>query len=353
VLARLQEGGVTTMDPWAAAFFIGVYVSLAICVYACIRIGLATGFTKFLINLGLLLLFAVAHWLLESWANTVAPFYSYPQNVFPDMIPHFDWGAFGFGPPDDCCNQAPSPKISATIPLSGSIITFCLLWTARLLLTTTRWMQPYRPVIAPFMVGLVALVLDGFLDPVLAISNSCGCVGVSEVLHPGLGFWQWFTRPEFADYWFDIPLFNFANWYAFPAAMAALVLWLGWARMAISGGPVSFVDGLLRTVILLSLAAVLITAPGKEPPTVQISFIVMLITISVYIIVRDWGSYKRDNPFRWEFVVPMLFYFLYPIVALIGAGVFPISTATLVLALVALALMSVGLWYVFSPYSAP
>lgn len=335
------------MGPWQLAWFLGVYVSLFLCIYACLRIGYTTGWARGLFNLFLLVLFAICHWLLESWANLVAPFYTYPQSIFPDMIPHFDFSTLGFSSPEDLCAQQPSRKVSATIPLSGSIITFCLMWTARLLLTTSLWKQPYRPLIVPLMAALAALLVDLFMDPVLAISNSCDpMVGI---VHQGMGYWDWFTRPSFVDFWFHVPLFNYANWYAFPGTMAAIAVLLGWLHNAITSSNWNTTEFLLYSFIILCFSLVMVTAPDVEPPLVQFTFIVIVIAISLYFIYRDWGTYKRNNPFRWEFVLPILFYAIYSLAALFFSGVFPLSSSLLLILAVLVGVLVVG-WWITRPY---
>ncbi len=336
------------MALWPMIFTVGVYLSLLLCLYACVRIGMIEGWITGLLQFVMLAGFAVLHWLLESWAHVSAPFYDYPQNVFWDMIPNFDWSWFGFAPPRDACAQAVVGGISATVPLSGAIICFCLLWTARLLLTTPVWLASYRPAIAPFMVALIAMLFDGYLDPVAAISMDCQ--PIPEQLHAGLGFWIWHTEPRFADVWFSIPLFNFASWYAFPATVTAAALLLGWAANAIIlGNSVAIFDGVLRLIILLALLTVAVTAPGAKPPIEAVVFIVGLIVISLFIVWRDRATYKTDNPWRWELVLPMLFYLLFPLAALFFSGTF-VLVDTLVLAAAALMLFVICLAAVISPY---
>jgi len=335
------------MTTWAIVFAVGVYLSLIACLFACIRIGLMLGWFQGLLQLLVLIGFGLMHWLLESWAGVKAPFYTYPPSSYVDMVPPFDWSGMGATPPNDPCGQPPGAWIPACIPISGAIITFCLLWTARLLLTTAVWFQPYRPIIAPFMVALVALVLDGYLDPVLATSMNCDAR--PEIVRNALSLWIWHTEPRFADMWFSIPLFNFASWYAFPATMVSLVLLLGWAGNAISGGSPSLIDGLLRAVIFIAMLTVSMTAPGANPPSTQIAFILPIIVISLMVVWNDRSTYKYDNPWRWEFVLPMFFYLLYPVAALLFSGIFPLASS-LQLLFVTLVLVFIGGFYVVSPY---
>ena len=283
------------MALWPMIFTVGVYLSLLLCLYACVRIGMTEGWITGLLQFVMLAGFAVLHWLLESWAHVSAPFYDYPQNLFWDMIPNFDWSKFGFAPPLDPCAQAVTGGISATVPLSGAIICFCLLWTARLLLTTPVWLASYRPAIAPFMVALIAMLFDGYLDPVAAISVNCQ--PLPELLHAGLGFWTWHTEPRFADVWFSIPLFNFASWYAFPATVTAAALLLGWAANAIIlGNPVAIFDGVLRLIILLALLTVAVTAPGAKPPVEAVAFIVGLIADQPVHRLARQGDVQDGQP---------------------------------------------------------
>ncbi len=334
------------MGVWELAWFVGVYVALLVCIFACVRIGYSIGWLHGFFNFVMLVLFAVCHWLLESWANVVAPFYEYPQTIFPDMVHHFQFGA---SMPDDPCARMQSPKVSATIPISGAVITFCFMWTARLLLSTALFKQPYRPAIVPLIAALCALGLDLFLDPTLSVSNSCPNGAPSETIHPGLGYWVWYTRASFADYWFSIPLFNYANWYAFPATMAAIVVLLGWARNAIVTSNPTIVEGFLYLILVIAFGLITITAPDAEPPIQQFYFILAVIAFSLGFIYRDWSTYKRNNPFRWEFVLPLLFYLLYPVLALFFSSAFALTTA-IVLIIVALFLTLLGIWFITRPY---
>lgn len=334
------------MTGWSIAFTVGVYVSLVICLFACFRIGVMHGWLQGLLQLLVLIIFAVVHWALELFAAYRAPFYGYPNSHYVDWVPLFDWTMFGVGQLEHPCGH-PLKGIPACIPISGAIIIFCSLWTARLLLTTTVLYQLYRPVLAVFMVALVALALDGYLDPIVATSFDCSPEPV--VVRQALGLWHWYTQPQFADVWFSIPLFNFASWYALPATLVAFLMLFGWAANAITSGGASFLDGVLRGAIALAMATLFFSAPGANPPYAQVAVIVLVILISLWFIWRDRNTYNTHNAWRWEFVLPMFFYLLYPIAVLLFAGVFPFA-ASLTLVLVTIVLFLLAAFYVVSPY---
>jgi len=324
------------MSVWHWAWLIGVYLAVLSCVIAIIRIGLLSGWNEGLKQVLVFVGFAFAYWFLESWAIVRAPFYLYPP-AFPDMIPFFPFpssiaSSAALAHP---CAQMPE-MISASIPLSAAVITFTLMWTARLLLGAA-WLMTYKPNVIALSVGTSTLFLDLSLDPVLALSKDC----MAKVVHPGLGFWHWYTDPSFADFWFRIPLYNFASWYAAPALLVAVVILIAGA-LAIT----TATDMLLRGLIVFLVGAIFFTAPGANPPIPQIMLVLFLVLVGLYHLFKDWSTYIRNNPFRWELILPLLFFFLYPLVALLLSGTGPLFPLLIVSAVVA----AVGAVYTFTPY---
>ena len=346
------------MNAWAWGWYIGVYVAVFICLWAIVKIWLTLGWKTGAANLLIFAAFAFIFWMVESFANIHAPFYSYPPlgaylQVFPDLIPHFPWSALGVTASDLAmthpCAQTPSSYLSATIPLSAAVICFCLMWTARLLLDQF-WTQPFRPAIAPFMVGLVALLLDLYLDPVLSNAHDCVASTVGggfsfPLVHGGLDYWRWFADPSLGDtWWFEIPIFNFAVWFSAPVLLVSLVVLFTWLV-----SPTSAQDFFLRSAVALGAGIVVFTSPGAQMPTAQIAAVMAAILLAVYIILGDWKTYRRNNPWRWELVLPMLFYFLYPLLALLFAPGIPLTVGLLVASLI---FSFVGIVFVLAPYRA-
>jgi uncharacterized membrane protein HdeD (DUF308 family) len=103
---------------------------------------------------------------------------------------------------------------------------------------------------------------------------------------------------------------------------------------------------MVRTLILGLLAAIFFTSPGANPPTVQGYAVLLLVIVGIYYVVSDWSTYKRNNAWRWELILPLLFFVLYPIAALLFGAV-PMSIPLLVAALVLGAGCAI---YTFSPY---
>lgn len=340
-------------------FMIGAYIAALCCIYACIREARIAGdwrrgLTQFLILVG----FAVLFWVLESWANHRAPFYTYPP-IFPDMIRHFQpswlpsWLAHLFAPggPDPCA-QTPSPKVSASIPISGACITFCLMWTARQLLGRSGWAsEPFVPVTAPILVGLGALLLDAILDPILATSYGCPPPPIAT-LHPGHGFWTWHTDRHLVDVWFKIPLFNYVTWYAVPAILVAVVVLGGWLRLLLyRPSAANFRDGALRAFILTMIAVILYVSPTyANAATLQLLLLATIIILSVAVLITGWPYYVRTNPPRWEFVVPMAFYFLFPVFSFLVTRSFLPRLDHIFLLVLSLVFAAVGIFFVISPY---
>lgn len=329
---------------------IGAYGALACCLYACYRFWRDEGWFYGLVQLLVLIGFGVLYWLLESWANHRAPFYNYPSGLFPDMIPHFNPGV-AIGSPDPCV-QSPSARISLSIPISGACITFCLMWTARQLVGVANWYADYRnAIVAPILVGAAALLMDSVLDPVLASSYSCNIP--IEQLHPGAGFWTWHTGDHLADIWFNVPLYNFSVWFAGPAILVAVMYLVHWIILLIRFGIVSADprQGLLRSFVLTMVVMVFYVSPTSANDTVaQIAMMVLIISSSVGVLIAKWPSFVRNNPYKWYFVVPLTFYFVFPLLLMLfGQGFVPMMDHLQLLG-VATVVAVAGIYLAVSPY---
>lgn len=344
------------MGFWEWVYFVCVYLSVLICLVAAFKIGKANGWRDGLLELLILVGFAVAYWLLESFAHHSAPFYVYPH-VFPDMVPFFDLSSYVNAQPH-VCDQHGFNKISLTVPFLEMSMTYCLMWTAKLLLRPQGWVNsPHATAVAPFIVGLMALELDATLDPIVSESFTCSPV---ELNHVGMGFWKWFANPEMANFWYGIPMFNYGAWFAAPVILVIAVLLINWIYelfLYLKGlfiGPAyplpSVVTGLFQLALLVAFLALHLTSPGTNPPYTQSAIMLVAIVVSLVIVYRKIGTYDRNNPFRWEFVVPLLLIFILPVPMLFASGSFNLAQDWL-LALLTVVFAVIAVIFALSPYS--
>lgn len=337
------------MDTWHVLLLVVAYGSAVSCVYAALRIGLASGWGAGLRQLLVFLAFVLLYYLLESWAHHRVPYYHYPP-VFPDMVPTFPWDAVpGFpGPAPSACTIQPPPDagISLLIPLLEASLTFSVMWTARLLAVPV--------LLQPFLAGLVHLALDGFLDPVIAWSYDCA---IGEQIETGLGFWHWYVTDRLGPDWFGIPLFNFAAWYAAPVILVSLAYLARWIRAYLawragsgSGGPPapSPLEGAFLTIVSIGFSVLFLLAPTYPWPIEKQGLLLLLfVLLTLAAVVWHIPVYVHDNPFRWEFVFPQLAGLVYPLLAMILNGHI---LAIPYLWIVALVTVPLVLYYSISPY---
>jgi hypothetical protein len=329
---------------------VAAYGAALSCVYACIRIGRIQGFGAGLRQLVIFLGFAVLYYLLESWAHHRIPHYFYPP-VFADMVPTFPWSSLSGFPAAaaSSCTVQPPPGagISLSIPLAEASLTFSVMWTAQLLAAPA--------LLQPFLVGLVHLAIDAFLDPVLAWSYDCMS---GDRIETGLGFWHWFVNEDLGAEWFGIPLFNFAAWYAAPIILVSLArlidwirAWLAWrAAGAIGAEPQpSTLEGVFLTIVFTTFSILFLLAPSAPWPLDQ-QWMVLLGAVLATLAAVVWHvpSYVHTNAFRWELVLPQLMFLVYPLLAVILTGLVPTIPY---LWLVALVTVPLALWYSISPYT--
>lgn len=348
------------MGPWEYLYFIGTYACLAICVYAAFQRRKDESWGKVFVDLFILALFIVAYWLLESIAHVSAPFYGYPP-IFPDMVGYFDWSRFGITTSEPVLRHAcmkvveSFPTMSMTIPILETCVTYSVMWTGRLLLTKYNWGHSFQTLaIVPFLAGLVTLLLDGFLDPIVSQSFSCT---VPVVLHhEGLGYWRWFANEDLANVWFGIPAFNYAAWYAAPVLLITFVLFFRWARDLLdywrgeSDEKPSFTHGLRLLCVMLAALVLHVTAPDHEPPVIQIVTMIVAILVSLAVVLKHRGQYVRNHAFRWEFVVPQVFFFSLPVFQLFLTGTFK-GIMWPVLLPITIVFAITGIWFAFTPYT--
>ena len=97
--------------------------------------------------------------------------------------------------------------------------------------------------------------------------------------------------------------------------------WVLYLR-GISSQQPSLLHGLARLAIFVSFLVVHVTAPDHQPPWEQIAAIVLAIVISLIVVLKHRGQYDRNHAFRWEFVLPQVFFFSLPVFQLFLTGKF-------------------------------
>jgi hypothetical protein len=207
------------------------------------------------------------------------------------------------------------------------------------------------------MVGLMALFLDAFLDPIISVSFTCTPTTLN---HVGMGYWQWYAEADLANAWYGIPAFNYAAWYAAPVLLVTLVMLARWIWQVIqyfiaqySGIPTpvpSFMTGLFQLVVAIAFFVIVVSAPDADPADEQLQAIRTAMVLSFLIVLAYRSTYDRNNAFRWEFVVPQLFFFSLPLLMLLFSGNFDFSQDSQLLVL-SVFLVIAGFYFALSPYS--
>lgn len=351
-------------------FAYGTYLAALLCFVFCFREWWYGGWKHGLKQLVMLVFFGFAFWLLESWAGVRAPFYEYqPPNSFPHIIPRADFlplagffssmglgslaGLFGPGPAaySNLCAILPYPDtIPLCIPVAGACIAFCLLWTVRLLVNSKGFAyEPFAPLLAPWIVGLMAFWLDLSLDPVLA--HTLNCVSLPGETHPGLQFWTWHADGSLGDIWFHVPIYNYGVWYASPAILTAIAILAQWLYLKLTGASVSTNDGVFRALILFFVGVIFFVSPNSAASLQAIyALIIAVLIIGILWLINRWESFKRDNDWRWELIVVLGFYFLFPVFGLLVTEYFRPLGNHIWLLLITLVVAGWGVFFAISPY---
>lgn len=342
-------------NAWYLLFSAIVYLSAALCIVAVLRHWKQHGPAFALCELFTFLLFVVIYWLFESWATYILPYYKY--GVFWDRVPFFDWSIFATQPwmpaPyfDPICKIWPDQEngISLSVPVMEAALTYAAMWTARLL-------APTLPLLQPFLAGLAMLAIDLFLDPVSATRHDCRSTPPS-LIGSGLGFWDWQVHDGLAAWWFDIPIFNFAAWYAAPIAAVGLALLLKWLcayiRWVRAGRPPGEEPdpeaGALFAIIASAYGFLFLFAPSN-PSSNWMKVLAMVLTLlgSLYQVWVHRSYFVRNNAWRLELVLPPLLVYAFALVALLLSGV---VSFLLLLLVVGLVLTALGVYYAVSPYT--
>jgi hypothetical protein len=345
------------MTVWHYLLLLTAYAAAASCLYAAYRIGITSGWSQGIRQFLIFVLFALLFYLLESWAHLRVPYYYYPP-VMPDTIPLFDWSGVSWfpGPAASGCLAPPPPPqgMSLSVPLMEAALTFSVMWTAQLLRAPV--------LLQPFLGGLVFLAVDGFLDPVLALTIDCGDLAHPQ-LSPGAGIWEWWVYPELGARWFGIPLFNFAAWYAAPLVLISLVKLLDWlvalyqwyesgGSGSTGAGPPAPMPSLLEFAFLVILIVGFLLIFGMAPTApwpVQLQGLILLLFVVGTLVATLWyvGVYVHDNPWRWEFIAPQILAVLLPTVVFLGKGLFLTIPYLWIFAIVSVALVVL---FSLSPY---
>jgi hypothetical protein len=347
--------GTATFSIWNTLFMLAGYTSLLVCLYACYRIYLVEGWQWGAANVLILALFLLLYWLLESWAGTRTPYFSYlppPAGGFPDWIKFFPWS-----PPlpvNKCQIVLPKNQgIPISVLLLEATLTFAAMHTALLLARD----HAFR-LLRPFMAAVPVLSLDLLLDPVS--SESFHCLYGNGALAFGLGFWEWYVPPALGPDAFGVPLFNYAVWYAAPVALIALIGLIGWFRDALfepirllAADPwvviVFVVEGAFLAIIVFAFTIIIMMSPNyANLPVYYLRFLLVSIVIgSLLLVLAFYRFYNYANELRWWFVYPQAAFLLFSLVALVGSG---LLAKMPLLGLVALVVAPFFLLWMLSPY---
>ncbi|MEM8489840.1 MAG: hypothetical protein AAF756_03365 [Pseudomonadota bacterium] len=347
-------------------FAFGTYLAAFACFVFCVREAVLVNFWHGVRQFLIFAVFVLLFWILESWAGEQAPFYDYaPPSPFPHTWPRFEFSTlapllsvFGLGSLLDPsalashpCAVTPEGSIPAAIPFGGGSIAFSLLWTTRYLLGDDRFVRtPFTPIIAPWLVGLMALWLDLALDPVLA--NTLTCDFPTGESHTGLQLWTWKASEDLGDFWFRIPLYNFVTWFAAPAILTAVVILVTYIFSLITQGvPFLPLDLALRSLILFFVMVIFFASPRSANSVTAVTAMALtVVAIGFFTLTTRWQSFVRDNPWRWELVFIAAFFAVFPpLTVLISSNFRPIFEHLPLLALTVL-IGIVSLIFAISPY---
>jgi hypothetical protein len=320
------------MPTWPQLWVVAAYSAFFVTLYAIYRIWISHGWAVGLRQLLTFVLFAVLFWLLESWAFYRAPYYYYPP-LFPDMIPHYRWDLVSWFPgviASECDVRLPTLDfgVSRTIILVEASLTFVVMWTTRLL-EAPRYLRP-------FLAGLVFLAVDAFLDPVLARSYDCTSEGGAPGVLPngeGLEFWRWDVTERLGAWWFGIPLYNYASWYAAPVVLIALASILGWVRQfiewvmnptaATAPAMPSLVELVFLLIVLFGFLLIFALAPTSILPIeLQALLLVAVVVGSAIAVLWFVGKFNFANAWRWELIYPQLVCVVFPLAAFLLSGLY-------------------------------
>ncbi len=360
----LAAMGTGTFGIWHILFMLAAYSSAIVCLYATYRIGQEQGWRWGVIHLLLLCGFLALYFLMESWAASRTPYFSYPPYCpppycpptpkgFPDWIPFLKFVA---KPPKKLCEIGVSPNLG--IPLSvlllEATLTFAAMHTARLLANAKD--LSFR-LLRPFMAALALLTLDFFLDPLASTSSTCLKAGGPA--YSGLGFWEWYVLPDLGPDAFGVPLFNYVLWYSAPLAMVAIVGLLGWfydsflVPLVVVGTLIKLqvlIEGAFLTLIVFAFTLIIMMSPNfAYLPIGQLRAIFVGVLLATLLAILYYARFfKYDNDFRWWFVYPQAVFLLFCVVAFLFSGL--VSTKLPGLWIVVLVVSPLFLLWTLSPY---
>lgn len=329
------------MTIWHQLFMWVAYSAFGACVYAAYKTWLSDP-AKGAKQLATIAFFAFMYWLLESWGYYRAPYYFYPS-VFPDMIDHFDWMQYAwfrdwFGEASNLCAIAPSDhectpnltrgvgaafdpsrQISLSVLFLEASLTWSVMTTALLFNQSSagRYLQP-------FLVALVLVLIDAFLDPVLSESHD---IATDADVGAGVRLWQWCVCEDLGLSWlgislfrYGVPVFNNAVWFAGPVILVALAMIFEWVQYIISlltggggGGPPPLTILQLGYTLIVLFGALLVFAYSPSlsdlmgfqvPIWLQNLMLILLLVGTVVATLALSGSFVGGHPLRLELAYP-------------------------------------------------
>jgi hypothetical protein len=345
-----------TYGIWHILFLLVAYGSALVCLYATYRIGVEQGWRWGVIHLLIFCGFVLLFWLLESYAASRTPYFSYPlpPNGLPDAI-----GFLPFAQPPALKNWCLVPvpenvRIPFSVLLLEATLTFSAGHTARLLASSK---ELRLRMLRPLMAALALLAFDFFLDPLSSVSSSCAFLGGPT--QAGLGFWEWYVVPELGPDSFGVPLFNYVLWYAMPIVLIALIGLLGWffdfflvPIVVGASGTITFqilFEGAFLLLIVFAFSMVIAFSPNFAylPVATLREIFVGYLLLTLILILYYARFFNYWNTFRWWFVAPQAAFLLFCVIAFLGSG---LLTKLPYLALVGFVVSVLFTVWMLSPY---
>ncbi len=348
---------------WVLLFTFCTYVMAAGCLYRGIKQGAAKGAWEALGQVAIFGSFVFIFWSVESWAHFRASYYIY-SDVFTDLIPRIP-DTFFTGILGDCVRPDPttcSSLVTKTlkthndlnyIPLSVILmeasLTYSAMWTARRL-GANIWVQP-------FLAGLMLLIVDILLDPVVAKTHIC--TGQFDVTRDGVGvgLWHWFVQGGQPESWIGIPLYNYASWLGFPIIAVVLANFGGPFLLNILIRPVflrrppaegySLKLGLGLLIAPATYGVLMLVGPNNDLPSWArwtCGFVAALLVLGV--VFSRFGRYRTDEELEIDLTRPVAIALLLPSLILLVEGYF---VAVPVLIPIAILAVTAGLWLSLLP----
>jgi 4-hydroxybenzoate polyprenyltransferase len=121
----------------------------------------------------------------------------------------------------------------------------------------------------------------------------------------GLGLWAWYLDPAISAHWFDVPVFNYAAWFASPVLLVAITNLAGpffrdWlmprARRGFAprGGAPAGWEGLLLLLIVAVVGFMFAITPGNLSPPLQWVALAGLLLLAAFFVAKRVRHFDFD-----------------------------------------------------------